>query len=116
MFILLWKKTVGGLVESFFKQREVRDGGGYGRQQQYYKVMYGFEHMQSEGLSLDTITFICTLKACRSTETMQIGEKIHDIIMSMQLLEGDTILGTTLVDICQMWDASKSIESVERAS
>mgnify|MGYP000019895263 FL=1 len=56
---------------------------GYGQQGQCYEVLYGFEHMQSEGLSLDTITFICTLKACRSTKTMHIGEQIHDRIMSM---------------------------------
>ena len=89
---------------------------GYGQQGQCYEILYGFEHLRCEGLSPYAITFICTLKACRSTETMHIGEQIHDRIMSIQLLEGDTILGTTLVDICQMWDASKSIESVERAS
>ena len=83
----------------FFRQREVRDGGGYGQQGQCYEVMYGFEHMQSERLSPDAITFICTLKACRSTETMHIGEQIHDRIMSTQLLEGDIVLGTTLVDM-----------------
>ena len=62
-------------------------------------MVYGFEHMQSEGLSPGAVTYICTLKACRSTETMQIGEKIHDRIMSMQLLEGDTVLGTTFMDM-----------------
>ena len=30
---------------------------------------------------------------------MHIGEQIHDRIMSMQLPEGDTVVGTTLVDI-----------------
>ena len=83
MFILLWKKTVGGLVESFFKQREVRDGGGYGRQQQYYKVMYGFEHMQSERLSPYAVTLIGTLKDYRRTETTHIGQPIHDRIMQL---------------------------------
>ena len=39
---------------------------GYGQQGQCYEVLYGFEHMQSEGLSLDAVTFICTLKARRS--------------------------------------------------
>ena len=64
----------------FFRQREMRDGGGYGRQGQCYEVMYDFEHMQSEMLSLDAIIFICTLKACRRTETTQIGQPIHDRI------------------------------------
>ena len=30
---------------------------------------------------------------------MHISEQIHDRIMSTQLLEGDTVLGTTLVDM-----------------
>ena len=51
---------------------------GYVQQGQCYEVLYGFEHMQSEGLSPDAVTFICTLKACRSTETMHIGEQNHD--------------------------------------
>ena len=51
-----------------------------------------FEHMQSEGLSPNAVIFICTLKDCRSTETMHKGEQIHDRIMSMQLLEGDIVL------------------------
>ena len=59
---------------------------------QCYEVFYSFEHMQSEGLSLDVVNFTCTLKACRTTETMHIGEQIHDRIMSMQLLEGDIVL------------------------
>ena len=72
---------------------------GYVQQGQCYEVLYGFEHMQSEGLSPDAVTFMCILKACRSTETMHIGEQIHDRIMSAQLLEGDAVLGTTLVDM-----------------
>ena len=67
----------------------------YGSQGQCYEVLYGFEHMQSEGLSPDAVTFICILKACRSTETMHIGEQIHERIMSTQLQEGDIVLGTT---------------------
>ena len=33
-------------------QREMRDGGGYGRQGQCYEVMYDFENMQSGMLAL----------------------------------------------------------------
>ena len=54
-----------------------------GQQGKCYEVLYGFEHMQSEGLSPGAVTYICTLKACRSTEIMHIGEQIHDRIMSM---------------------------------
>ena len=77
----------------FFRQREMRDGGGYGRQGQCYEVMYDVEHMQSEMLALDAIIFICTLMGCRRTETIQIDNQFMT-----KLMEGDTVFGTTFVD------------------
>ena len=74
-------------------QREMRDGGGYGRQGQCYEVMYDVEHMQSEMLALDAIIFICTLMGCRRTETIQIDNQFMT-----KLMEGDTVFGTTFVD------------------
>ena len=58
-----------------------------------------FEQMQKEGLTPDTISFICVLKACAIIGAIEKGQQIHKEIKDRGLLEKDTNLGASLVDM-----------------
>ncbi|KAI5060789.1 hypothetical protein GOP47_0025209 [Adiantum capillus-veneris] len=58
-----------------------------------------FERMQHEGISPNSVTFGCILKACGSIRALSKGEQIHDVIKRQGLLETDNGLGTALVDM-----------------
>ncbi|KAI5065693.1 hypothetical protein GOP47_0020388 [Adiantum capillus-veneris] len=62
------------------------------------KALRCFECMQREGLSPNSATFICMLKACAS---IRAAEQIHELHVQIErggFLEKDLIVGTTLVD------------------
>ena len=63
---------------------------GYAQQGQSYEALRCFKEMQSEGLSPNTVTFICILKACGINE----GKQIHEEIVSRGLLLGENIVLT----------------------
>jgi pentatricopeptide repeat protein len=56
-----------------------------------------FEQMQNEGLTPDSVTFICILAACGNTGAIDKGVQIHNEIVDRGLLQEDTILGTSLM-------------------
>ena len=72
---------------------------GYAEHGQYREALSCFEHMQSEGLSPDEVTFTCMLKACGSTGTIEKGKQIHEEIISRGLLQKDVVLGNAVVDM-----------------
>jgi pentatricopeptide repeat protein len=53
--------------------------------------------MQSEGLSPDAVTYLCTLKACGSTGSIDNGIHIHNKVVDEKLLDKGTVLGNALV-------------------
>jgi pentatricopeptide repeat protein len=72
---------------------------GYAHEGQIYEALKCFEMMHNEGISPDTITFICILKACGKTKDVGTGIRIHAQIVSESFLIKDTVLGNTLVDM-----------------
>ena len=72
---------------------------GYIQQGQCDEALSCFKWMQSEGISPSISTFICILKACAGTDSMDKGEQIHNEILDSILIERDPRLGTTLVDM-----------------
>eukprot|EP00250_Pteridium_aquilinum_P015078 c22364_g1_i1 orf=2-265(+) len=55
--------------------------------------------MQSDGVSPDAVTFSCILKACGSLGAIVKGTGIHVEIERRGLLEGDLVLGNSLIDM-----------------
>ena len=73
---------------------------GYAQHSNGHEAMNCFQKMQSEGLSPDRITYICILKACGKTGSIEKGEKIHDEIVNKGLfMEKDIMLNNALVDM-----------------
>ncbi|KAI5081354.1 hypothetical protein GOP47_0004537, partial [Adiantum capillus-veneris] len=73
--------------------------GGYTQQGQGQEALCCFQRMQSEGVSPDAITYAYILKACGTTQDVDMGEKIHDGIVGQGLLKKEEVLGTALVDM-----------------
>ena len=72
---------------------------GYAQQGLGHEALKCFEQMQSEGLSPNVVTLICTLKACGSIGAIEKGKQIHEDIVGRCLLEKDTVIGNALVDM-----------------
>ena len=62
---------------------------GYVQHGQSHEALDSFKRMQNEGLSLDVIMFICTLKACGSMGAIDKGNQIHDEVVKRKLLENN---------------------------
>ena len=89
---------------------------GYAQHGQGHKAISCFDQMQSDdGISPNEVTFICILKACGSTRSIDIGKQIHDKILSMGLLEKYVMLGTALVDMYAKCDMLTKAEYVFKA-
>jgi pentatricopeptide repeat protein len=72
---------------------------GYARFGDSYNALDCFDRMQSEGLSPDSVTFICVLKACGCAGDIEKGKEIHKEIVRMGLIKKEIALGTALVDM-----------------
>ncbi|KAI5079216.1 hypothetical protein GOP47_0006887 [Adiantum capillus-veneris] len=72
---------------------------GYAQHDHGKEAMGCFEWMQSTGISPDAVTFSCILKACGGIGTIDKGVQIHAQISNNNLLEGNTVVGTALVDM-----------------
>jgi pentatricopeptide repeat protein len=55
--------------------------------------------MRREQVSPNTVTFLCTLKACGIVGSAAKGEKLHAKILRYRLLGMNSLLGTALVDM-----------------
>ncbi|KAH7301556.1 hypothetical protein KP509_23G032000 [Ceratopteris richardii] len=72
---------------------------GYALQGHGDQALACFEKMQNEGISPDTVTFLCMLKSCGSIGAVDKGEQIHDEITRQGLLKNNIELGNALVDM-----------------
>ena len=57
------------------------------------------DNMEHSGLSPDSVTFVCILKACGSIGASEKGEEIHAYIAKERLLERNLILSNALMDM-----------------
>ena len=58
-----------------------------------------YDRMQIESVSPDVITFLCCLKVCAITGTLDKGQQIHSQITQNGFLESDLRIGNALVDM-----------------
>ena len=72
---------------------------GYAQEGQPCEALNTFEKMQCEGLSPDSVTFICTLKACGILRAIDKGKEVHDHIARSGLLGKNVPLGNALIDM-----------------
>ena len=67
---------------------------GYGYNQEALEY---FERMKLEGVSLNSVTFLCCLKACNSVHTMGKGQELHFEIQRQGLLTRNLTVGNSLI-------------------
>lgn len=62
------------------------------------EVLKCLEQMQLEGISPNTVTFVCSLKGCGSIESVEKGQELHAGIVKLGL-EEDPIVINALIDM-----------------
>ncbi|KAH7439823.1 hypothetical protein KP509_04G078100 [Ceratopteris richardii] len=72
---------------------------GFAQHGHGHKALTCFEQMKSKGLSPDSQTYACTLKACGSVGAVEVGEKIHAELSQEGLLGKNIFLGNAVVDM-----------------
>ncbi|KAI5068812.1 hypothetical protein GOP47_0017157 [Adiantum capillus-veneris] len=72
---------------------------GYTQQGRVEGALNHFYRMQEEGISPDAVTFVCSLKACGSTGTIQKGKILHAQVFRLGLLETNILAGNSLIDM-----------------
>ena len=73
--------------------------GEYAKQGQGHKVLDCFKHIQNDGIAPNTVTFICSLKACSNIGALDKGKQIHEEVVCRGLHYKDVLLGTALIDM-----------------
>ena len=63
------------------------------------KALECFRKMEDAGVCPNSVTYICILKACASSGSLEIGEGIHAQVEKQGLLHKDVVLGTILVNM-----------------
>jgi pentatricopeptide repeat protein len=84
----------------------------YAQQGQWDQALKCYEHMQSEGLFPDAITYICLLKTCGNAGAVDECERVHEEITKTGLIGKDIVLGNALVDMyakCGMLAKAQSV-------
>ncbi|KAH7295758.1 hypothetical protein KP509_27G064300 [Ceratopteris richardii] len=85
---------------------------GYAQQGKGEEALKCFEQMQNKGLSPNSVTYSCVLKACGCIGALEKGEQIHQEIAQQGLLEKDIILGNALVNMYLKCHAYAKAEAV----
>ncbi|KAI5057848.1 hypothetical protein GOP47_0027863 [Adiantum capillus-veneris] len=78
--VVSWTALIDGYVENGLEQ----------------KALLCYEQMQKEDMSLDAITFVCSLKACGSIKAIDKGRGIHAEVIK-EGLEENSLVRSTLV-------------------
>lgn len=86
------------------------------------KALSCYDHMQSEGLPQDEITFIFSLKASASTKSVDRGQLIHSEL-TKEGFENDPFVGSMLVDmyakhgyLVEAWEAFNELPKCDVVS
>ncbi|KAI5058863.1 hypothetical protein GOP47_0027033 [Adiantum capillus-veneris] len=92
-------------AEAAFEKLVVRDVvswtsliRGYAEHDHGKEALQGHQQMQLEGISPNTHTFVCTLKACGSVGAIVKGQELHASV-SAKLLEGDPFIRSAVIDM-----------------
>ena len=72
---------------------------GYARHDHSEEALNQYDRMQQDGFSGNNAIFLSILKACGSIGAREKGEEIHVEINRGGLLEGNSLVGTALVDM-----------------
>ncbi|KAH7293203.1 hypothetical protein KP509_28G015300 [Ceratopteris richardii] len=80
--VVLWTALIDGYVENGFSEA----------------ALECFEQMQEEGISPDSVTFACSLKACGCVGAAHKGREIHEEINARDLAK-DYFIGNCLIDM-----------------
>ena len=76
------------------------------------EVLNCFTQMRDKGISPNSITFSCVLKACGSNGYLEMGEEIHSEVSKLGLVGKDIMLSTSLLDMyakCGMLEKARDI-------
>eukprot|EP00250_Pteridium_aquilinum_P009844 c18973_g3_i1 orf=3-605(+) len=76
--VLSWTTLISGYVENGHAEESLKC----------------FEQMQLDGFSPDSVTYVCSLKACGSIKDSDKGEEIHTEIVRRKLFKGDLFVGS----------------------
>ncbi|KAI5058733.1 hypothetical protein GOP47_0026903 [Adiantum capillus-veneris] len=94
--VVSWTALIAGYVE-------------YGQSE---KALSFFEQMQLEGVCPDSVTFLCSLKACGNIRDVNKGCGLHHEIEAKGILEEDIALGSMLVDMyakCRLMSRARRV-------
>ena len=72
---------------------------GYAQHGLGHEALSCLQRMQDEGISPNTITFICILKSCGSIGAAEKGAEIHAEVSRQGLLDNNNVLCTALIDM-----------------
>lgn len=71
---------------------------GYMEHKMYQEGLRSFAQMQNEGISPDSVTFVCILRACAGLCEIKVGRAV-DALISNKQFEGETFMGNASVDM-----------------
>ena len=71
----------------------------YMKHEHYDMALEFFKQMQLEGITPDTITYACSLKACSNLNAIQKGREIHCAIKKQSFVDENSVIGNVLVDM-----------------
>ncbi|KAH7446147.1 hypothetical protein KP509_01G041400 [Ceratopteris richardii] len=72
---------------------------GYAQNGHGKKALQLYTRMKSEGLSPNSITYTCILKACGSIGALDVGQEVHYEIKKEGFLQRDSMLANALIDM-----------------
>ena len=81
--VVSWNTMISGYVQCGYSEEALRC----------------YRQMRREQVPPNTVTFLCTLKACGTIGAATKGEKLHAKILRHGLLKRNSLLGTALVDM-----------------
>ncbi|KAH7438147.1 hypothetical protein KP509_04G002600 [Ceratopteris richardii] len=73
--------------------------GGFAKDGSAEKALAFYEQMQLEGVSPNSVTYLCCLKACGIIGEIDKGKEIHDELILKKILKTDVNVGNALVDM-----------------
>ncbi|KAH7315728.1 hypothetical protein KP509_21G062800 [Ceratopteris richardii] len=86
---------------------------GYANHERWDEALDSYELMQYEGLSVDGITYLCTLKACNMLGASDKGQRVHKQILRQGLLGSDILISNALLSMYAKCGAYAKAEQVQ---
>jgi pentatricopeptide repeat protein len=106
-------------ARELFEGLQVRDAvswnaliAGYVQHEHAEEALNFLERMKREGVAPDAVTLACGLKAAGNIRAANLGRQFHSEVARRGLLQGDVVLGGTLVDMyikCGLLEEAKEV-------